>query len=297
MRSGKFFALSLSAFLLGSEAPSMPSRAAGPRIIFAVWPIEKGKQPEAPILDSIVLLEGSNFKNPMNYLNEEQSRAQASYDAFVKDYLQPGQKYRMLFGGSGRGTITVGEPAGITCESLSATIKAPVPSVNGQRALAASSIEEFGLHPNWRTPATTEQRAEFLKLAADLLAKHGRPNVGPGLIKVDNLRATKLGIKRADALIGSISVKEKSAIHNLFLVAEQQDAQWRVILSTYHVGQDVEDGTDIVVESFVDQLDLDNDGIDEIVTISGYYESLDYTIYKEQNRIWQKVYRGGGGGC
>jgi len=38
-------------------------------------------------------------------------------------------------------------------------------------------------------------------------------------------------------------------------------------------------------------------GVDEIVTISYYYESWDYAIYKEKDGKWEKVYKGGGGGC
>lgn len=39
-----------------------------------------------------------------------------------------------------------------------------------------------------------------------------------------------------------------------------------------------EDGTDSKDETFVGPLDLDDDGIDEIITTSYYYESWDYTI-------------------
>ena len=47
----------------------------------------------------------------------------------------------------------------------------------------------------------------------------------------------------------------------------------------------------------MEQLDLDGDGTDEIVTINTYYEGWDYTIYKEQKGKWEKVCQGGGGGC
>jgi hypothetical protein len=47
----------------------------------------------------------------------------------------------------------------------------------------------------------------------------------------------------------------------------------------------------------VEQLDLDGDGTDEIVTINTYYEGWDYTICKEQKGKWEKVYQGGGSGC
>jgi len=61
--------------------------------------------------------------------------------------------------------------------------------------------------------------------------------------------------------------------------------------------KDTEDYVDDVVESFDEQIDLDASGNDEIITISYYYESWDYAIYRSRNGKWEKVYIGGGGGC
>lgn len=133
-------------------------------------------------------------------------------------------------------------------------------------------------------------------MAADFLTRQGLA-ASSSAIKLRNLRSTKLAEGRPDALIGSITFREKSAVHNLFLVAEYKGEQWDLAISSYHVSKDPEDGTDNVEENFIDQLDLDADGVDEIVTISGYYESWDYTIYKAQQGTWKKVYQGGGGGC
>jgi hypothetical protein len=70
-----------------------------------------------------------------------------------------------------------------------------------------------------------------------------------------------------------------------------------VALASYHLTKDTEDYVDDVEENFVDQIDLDASGQDEIITISYYYESWDYAIYKSRNGTWEKVYTGGGGGC
>ena len=171
----------------------------------------------------------------------------------------------------------------------------PVP--NGQKALAATSVQGLGLHANWRQSPTADQQSSFLKLAAGFLTHQGVARASPSAIKVRNLRSTKLGGGHPDALIGSITFKEKSTAYNLFLIAVHKDAEWDIVVSSDHVTKDVEDYTDDVEENFVDQLDLDNDGEDEVVTISGYYESWDYAIYKERKRKWEKVYQGGGGGC
>jgi hypothetical protein len=283
--------LSANGFRVSSK--TVPRRL----LIFAVWPGEKGKQPDAPILDPIAILEGVKFDDPVKPVNSSEPQANANYDRFVKDYFQKDQKYPFLFGGSSKGTIAVEGAVGISCETLTATVKTPVPFVNAQKALAVSSLQGLGLHENWRKPASAEERTEFLRLAANFLEKQGVANISVSTIRLDNLRSTKLGVDRPEALVGSVLVKTKTAVRYLFMVAERKNAKWDAILTSYHVGKDLEDGVDNVEEDFVDQLDLFKNGVDVIVTICSYYESWDYTIYREEDGTWKKVYQGGGGGC
>lgn len=51
-------------------------------------------------------------------------------------------------------------------------------------------------------------------------------------------------------------------------------------------------------ESYLDQLDLDGDGRDELVTVRHLYESWSYTIYSSASGRFEHVFDGGGGaGC
>jgi hypothetical protein len=202
-----------------------------------------------------------------------------------------------LFGGSEIGAVDVEAAVGISCESLTATVRPAVPLPNAQRALAATSIQGLRLHTNWRQPNTTGQRSEFLNAAAAYLTKKGVTGVLPSAIKLRNLRLTKVRLDGPNALVGSITFKDSTTKRNLFLVLGQGETHWDVDMASYHVTKDLEDYVDEAEEDFVDQLDLDSDGVDEIVTISYYYESWDYAIYKEKDGKWEKVYKGGGGGC
>lgn len=65
----------------------------------------------------------------------------------------------------------------------------------------------------------------------------------------------------------------------------------------YRKTEDKEDGTGREGDRFVDQLDLDGDGTDEIVVEVTGYESEEFRIYKRQNGSWQQVHVGGQGGC
>jgi len=127
--------------------------------------------------------------------------------------------------------------------------------------------------------------------------KQGAVYASPSLIKLKNLRLTKLSSSGPDMLIDSSTFKDETAQHNLFLVLERTETGWSVALAPYHLTKDTEDYVDDVEENFVEQIDSDAGGKDEIIIISYYYESWDYAIYRSRNGKWEKVYFGRGGGC
>jgi len=272
------------ALFLGGAAVHSQSGSPG-RMLFAVWSGQTGKQPDSPILDPVALVTASGFeKKPRQFMTHSKK------PTLTRDK-------NTLFGGSEIGAVDVEAAVGISCESLTATVRPSVPLPNAQRALAATSIQGLRLHTNWRQPNTTGQRSEFLNAAAAYLTKKGVTGVLPSAIKLRSLRLTKVRLDGPNALVGSITFKDSTTKRNLFLVLGQGETHWDVDMASYHVTKDLEDYVDEAEEDFVDQLDLDSDGVDEIVTISYYYESWDYAIYKEKDGKWEKVYKGGGGGC
>jgi len=151
----KIVSLCLIALLLGRWIHSAnPQAAPARKIPFAVWPGQKLKQPASPILDPIAVVSKSDFEQPLKYGDAQGKEAERLYVAFEKKYLSAGQKYPLLFGGHDVGVVEVQAAVGISCESLTATLKQPVPLMNAQKALAASSIEGFDIHANWRRQNT-----------------------------------------------------------------------------------------------------------------------------------------------
>jgi len=263
------------------------------RVLFAVWAPQKGKQPEAFLLDPIARIHGAALTSPL----PEGKEAEAAWDKFEKIFFTPGRSYPLLFGGSELGTITVEKPESISCESLTATTKVSKPTPLGLDGLAVSTLQGIQTHDNWRHVASEEQKSEFARLATESLRAHGAEAFTLEKLKIPSLRATRLRQGGSEVLIGNVSLQEKTKVHDLFLVIQFQPGKSQTLLASYHQSKDPEDGVDRQQEKFVDQLDLDGDGTDEIVTISGYYESWDYAIYREQNGEWKLVYKGGGGGC
>jgi hypothetical protein len=276
---------------------SKPQSQDKQKILFAVWPPQKGKKPQGPILDPIAIFDGSALTKLPEEDYDKGEPSDDEIDRFEKTYYTPGKQYRLFFGGSELGSATVVEPTGLGCISFAATVRTSVPVPNGQYALAKAELSG-GLHANWREKASPEQEAEFLSAAATFLTSTGVKGVTTGALRIKNLRATRLGEKRPTALVGTIATYRGSTTdHDLFLVIEQKQTNWDVLVASDHASSDLEDHTDEINENFVDQIDLASEGTDEIVTIRGYYESWDYAVYKFEKGVWKNVYHGGGGGC
>lgn len=265
-------------------------------ILFHILGQEKGKIPAASTIEPFVVIENGHLKKAPEYDYSKQKESDAAYDRFEKQYFVHGRKYPLLIGGAEKGFVTVGEPVAESCISLSATVTTSVPLSNAQSALAATTTNGLGVHADWRKPVAPEQRADFIRLVSKFLGQHKVQNISESSITIDNLRSTRLSESGPTFLIGSAALKRKTGIHQVFLVALKKNSEYQEAVSSYHFARD-DDDPSASVENLVEQVDLDGDGIDEIVTINTYYESWDYNIYEQENGSWKKVYKGGGGGC
>jgi|SRR5579864_309992 len=266
---------------------------ASPRktVLFAVWPAEKGKEPDAPLLDPIVLLTGKRLERP-----PEEKDSDAVWDRFQKVYYQAGQKYPMLIHGSAEGAVTIREATSISCVSLMATVSLSQPLPEDHMRIAASSLVGLGVHSDRDQEITTVDRSAFLGVALAYLKEKGI-NLPVSRIRLESLYSVSLSADTSNALVGSVSLQTKAAIHHLFVLAAKKNQGYVVDLASYRVAKDVVDHTDDVDEDFVEHLDLDEAGTDEIITMMHYYESWNYNIYRQTNGVWKAVYNGGGGGC
>ena len=51
-------------------------------------------------------------------------------------------------------------------------------------------------------------------------------------------------------------------------------------------------GENLSHHAFIDQLDLDQDGVAELVFRIGGYEGSDYAIWRRQDGAWRQVFKG-----
>ena len=156
-------------------------------------------------------------------------------------------------------------------------------------ALAADS-DSLGLGESKRRAPSPNERSTVLELARRTYRRRGVPTSLINGMKITNLTAVDLDRDGNPELVGSFRVEQDRTAYLLFLIVDKHEGNYRIALQRYDEG--LEDG-----EDFVDELDLDGDGIGEVITQVSGSEVWTYSIYKRKAGRWQVVYKGGGGGC
>lgn len=277
--------------------------------------VSQDRKPEVPpgrgnhVLLAVYVVDAKNKKQPLaneyvadfialfdkRYFPKQSAPGKTPHDE-VSRFLTKNRAYRVFSGGQDLGSVTIVSPIELTCYSDSASVQVPQHFRIGQGQYALATDIEVKPHASWRRSATPSEKSEILKLAQSSFVANGVPRSAK--LVVDEVAFTKTSSAGPDLLIASVSVEEANAIHRLFLIAEREGASYRTNLSQYHRTSDVADGKDDNPIGFVDQIDLDGDGIDELVTSSELYDfGWEYQIYKRMSGYWYLWYSGGGGGC
>jgi hypothetical protein len=289
---GSLLTLTLLAALAHTHAPAQtPARraatAGGSTVVFAVSKGDAGVTME-PV---VIYRNGAFVKPPIE-------ESEASSNAFVKEYFRAGRQYRLLSGGGEAGTVTVLKAAEQGCVGLNAEVTAQTGArLGGQVQALAVSSATTGRQPSSRRAPTDAERASALGLARAAYSKNG---VGAAIVKkmeVNNLTATDLDGDGNFELVGSFKIEDNTAqsqnSYTLFMIFEPGGGGFKPALTWFHRGGEGQEEE----RHLVDQVDLDGDGVAEVVVAGFYYESNDYVIYKRRQGRWVSVYQGGGGGC
>jgi hypothetical protein len=273
-----------------------PARASAGTVIFAVSKYES----DATMEPVAIYSRGAFTKPPVD--GEE-----SVVNSFVSDYYKTGRRYRLLSGGAEAGSVTVKEYQGQGCVGLVAgvSVSTSVRLGGNVQALATSSPTLGRRESSRRAPTDIERMTAVMQAQAAYAANR----VGAALVKkmeVVNLTATDLDGDGTFEIIGSFRIDRNNAnvqdSYTLFTIYEPatgpdmsgfQPSAPKPSLVWFHHGGEGE----YADRRFVDQLDIDGDGVAEVVAAGGYYESNDYVIYKKQRGQWRAVYQGGGGGC
>jgi hypothetical protein len=255
-------------------------------VIFAVSKYEGGVTAEP-----VVIYKGGAYTSPP--VDEEKGN-----NAFAREYFKPGRKFRILSGGGEAGTLSIIKYQEPGCVGLTADATAETPARLGGRVKAlATDSQTLGRGAPSRRAPTEAERARAVELARAAYAKNRVSAALAAKMEVVNLTATDLDRDGRFELVGSFLVQKEVApapeSYTLFLIMEPAGDAFKTAWEWFHQGS--EDSYED--RHFVDQVDLDGDGVGEVIAMGSYYESNDYVIYKRQQGRWRPVYKGGGGGC
>jgi hypothetical protein len=242
-------------------------------------------------MDPVVIVQGGKFK-PVYPDNNE-----AAQQLFAKKYFSEGQKYRLTFGGGQAGTATV-KKSGMGCNALHATVAIETTAkIQGQVRALATNSESLGRKASTRRAPTAAERAAVMALVRQIYRAKGTSAQLQRLLKTTDLTASDLNGDGKFELIGSFVIETQAkARRDLFLIAEARGSGFAATLVSYQSYKLPPEGFDSAI-NFVDQMDLDSDGVGEVFAIQGGFDGYAYLIYKKQNGRWRNVFSATGDAC
>ncbi|HYJ47781.1 MAG TPA: hypothetical protein VEV81_14285, partial [Pyrinomonadaceae bacterium] len=228
----------------------------------------------------------------------------AEISKFASAYYSRGSKYRLLFGGSENGSISIKKSnKDEECARTSAdvTLRTQVRLNRNVMALATNDAS-LGSAQSMRRSPTAAERAALLPLVRAAYKQKGVPAALVANLTTVNLTALDLDKDGKAELAGSFVVKKQAggaARYALFMIAEPEGSSYRTTVLQYErfTAKDIMSGAEITavengvyLERLVDGLDLDGDGASEVVTETDGLEGDSYHIYKKQGGSWKQVY-------
>ena len=289
--------LLLSALFVGSTAKANFHQEGNPKatVLFVV----SSFPPASTSIVPFVIIENGQFKQPIAGDSDADEITR-----FVNTYYSKGQRYRVLFGGSEAGSLTVSKSnkeEECARTSADAVLKAQTKLNRNVMALATNS-SSLGKAKNTRRPPTAAERAALMPLVKAAYREKGVPAALLPSLMVINLTALDLDNDGKSELIGSFVVKKQkggAARYALFLFAEPEGNSYRTTVLQYDrfTKDDIMSGAEITaieegvyLNRLVDVLDLDGDGMSEVVVVRDGLEGDGYYIYKKQGGSWKQVY-------
>lgn len=244
-------------------------------------------------MDALVIIRDGKYLTPMDEYNDKSERS------FADKFYQKGQKYRLLFGGGDVGKVTV-DSWQEGCNTIHASVQAETSAnIRGRIYGLATNSETLGNKPSRRRALTSAERASVMTLVNDIYRQNKTPAALMRQLKVNNLTATDLDGDGQFEVIGDFVIQGGNDINgarrDLFLIASAQGKTYKAELASFQ-SYKMDSGFGHGV-GFLDQLDIDGDGIGEVVTIDEGFDAYGYSIYKKQNGRWRSIHTASGDAC
>jgi hypothetical protein len=217
------------------------------------------------------------------------------YARFEKSFYQPGSNLSVFSGGSKLGAAKVTSSNVSFLEDGEGSELSAAISYHGagEPRLAANTTSQIPGHLSTRRAATPAEKSTLLRLAKQWLIEYGLARRLLERGALGEVISTELRKGVGQALIGRFDVKSQRATHRLFAIAEQDGGSYRLTLTDLDAQPASSD--EHMERTFVDQLDINNDGVDEVITKTELYENCFYNVWKfyAKAKGWSLKHSGG----
>jgi len=242
-------------------------------------------------MDAVVLVENGKLRQPYPLYNEAAQRK------FASQYFATGGEYRLTFGGAKTG-IAIVKNFDKGCNNIHATVNvennARVPP---HLPMLAQSSDLNVKETRSRRYPTDAERAAINLLVTQIYRSRGANRAVLRTVVTTNLTATDLDGDGELELIGSYTAESKTkARKDLLLIAEPAGTGFKPALVKFQAYKLPPEGFDSAID-FVDQLDLDGDGVSEVFVQQHGFDAYGYAIYKRSRGIWRQIYSTTGDAC
>ena len=267
-------------------APVLKAQPRKPAVVFAVFP-EAGEGS----MDAVVMVDGVRLRRPYN------DELETARDTFARKYFAAGKVYRLIFGGGDAGSVKVTK-WDLGCNNIHATVTTSTSARLGGKVMAlATDSETLGKKGSSRRPPTDAERAAVLTLVKNIYRQRGTPAGLAPSINVTNLTATDLDGDGIHELVGSFTLSAKNKFQrDLFLIAKAQGAVMRADFTKWQAYQPPAEGFLSSID-FIDQLDLDRNGVGEVFAQQGGFDGYALLVFKKVGGRWQQVFDQAGDAC
>jgi hypothetical protein len=252
-------------------------------------------------MDAVVIVGGKRLRRPYN---DEQ---QPSREKFAEQYFAGGKVYRLIFGGGEAGTVRV-DKWSEGCNNIHAQVTPSTSArLGGQVMALATDSDALGKRASTRRAPTSDERAAVLTLMKSIYKQKLTPASLIPSINVTNLTATDLDGDGKYEFIGSFTLATKGSSptvredaikfeRDLFLIARPRGAAMVADFVKFQAYQPPPEQFLSSID-FVDQLDLDGNGLGEVFAQQGGFDGYAYLIFKKVGGRWRQVYDMIGDAC
>ncbi len=284
----------ISVGLLAVFSPSAAQRhSAAPKTPAAV--VFDVQQNAGTIMVSPVLLfHDGSFDRPFSVLGGDKARRR-----FVEEYFIAGKTYFLIFGGGDAGTLRIKsgywEDGSYAYGELEEKAEFK-DRIHRQVHGLATDFVNWSRRGGFRRAPTDEERAAAVELAKTAFLEQRVPANSLPKMEVTNLTAIDVDGDNKAELVGSFKVptREMKPPHFLFLIADGEGQHYRTVRANYQFNPD-QTQYPLGLEMFIDSLDIDGDGTNEIVTSFTTRDYFDiFEVYQRKNGKWNQVFAGGG---